>query len=83
MNVNIQTIQARFDDVLHGRVGREVIADWAKALREADDHKELTVVPETDRLRVWKAILFLEGVDLRDSPESYLHDDADISRERP
>lgn len=83
MNVSLKIIQSRFDDLVSGKIGREEVADWARNLREADDRRELTISPESDRSFVWKGILFLEGVDLRDSPNSYLHNEADIMRERP
>ena len=83
MDIDLHAIRSQFDVVLAGSVARETVSDWAKALREGNDRQELTITPESDRSRIWKAILFLEGVDMKDAPDSYLHNAQDISRERP
>ncbi len=83
MEVSKQAITAKFDEVLSESVSREAVSDWARVRREADDDGTLTLLPEAERSRLWDALLFLEGVDLKDSPTSYLHNEEDILRERP
>lgn len=83
MNVEKNLVQAHFDAILSGNATREAVSDWARELREAHDRNDLAISPEVDRPQLWKAILFLEGVDLRDAPDSYLHNEEDIRRERP
>jgi len=83
MKVNLTRIRSQFDAILMGTIEREQVADWARKLREASDREELAVKPESDWEVVWKAILFLEGVDLKDAPDSYLHNEEDILREKP
>jgi hypothetical protein len=83
MRIDSAMIRAQFDAVLAATVTRESVSDWARRLREADDREELLITPDCERQRLWKAILFLEGVDMKDAPDSYLHNDEDISRERP
>ncbi len=83
MNIDLATVRKMFQAVLDGSETREAVSDRAKALQEIDDRRELVVVPESDRKRLWKALTFLEGVDLKDGPDSYLHIDEDIVRECP
>ncbi|HUE72812.1 MAG TPA: hypothetical protein VMP01_18140 [Pirellulaceae bacterium] len=83
MNIDISQVRDKFAAVLNGSESREAVSKWARAIREADDRGELFATPAADRMRIWHAILFLEGVDLRDSPESYLHNEIDIRREQP
>ncbi len=83
MRTDLNEIRSRFDELLTGTVDRKSVSDWARDLRIAEDNRELIVTPEDDRARIWTAILFLEGVDSKDSPDSYLHNEEDIRRERP
>lgn len=57
--------------ILKGTISREEVADWAGFWVMAD---ELDV---EDAL-LWKLLKQAAGVDLKDSPVSYLHDEADI-----
>jgi hypothetical protein len=83
MELNLPTIRAKFDAILATTITRESASDWARELREASDRNELTISPSEEKRRLWKALLFLEGVDMKDAPNSYLHNEEDITRERP
>jgi hypothetical protein len=83
MELSLTAIRAKFDAVLAGTCTREAVSDWAREQRCADDHGELAITPELDRNRIWNALLFLEGVDLKDAPGSYSHNNDDVARERP
>ena len=83
MEVDLTTIQRKFDAILAASETRESVSNWARELREADDRQQLKIVPASDKQRLWNAILFLEGVDLKDAPDSYLHNEEDIIREKP
>ena len=83
MNLDLTTIRAQFDAVRAGRLSREQASAWARELREADDRKELTITPDSDRKRIWDALVFLEGYDLKTGPEEYLHNEEDLIANRP
>ena len=83
MNITINEIRLIFDKVLAGSISREDASRVAQSCRECSDKSELIVIPESDRSRVWDAITFLYGVDLKDAPDSYLHNAEDIRGERP
>jgi hypothetical protein len=83
MELNLTTIRTKFDEILSAMITRESVSDWARELREASDRNELTISPIEEKRRIWKALLFLEGVDMKDAPNSYLHNEEDITRERP
>ncbi len=52
---------------------RESISDWAATLRRAEEAELLSFDPPRARDRLWEAITYLEGVDLKDGPSTYLH----------
>lgn len=83
MNLKLSLVREQFDSLISGTASRERVSDWARSIREADDRDEVQLSSDEDGDRIWKAVLFLEGVDLKDSPETYLHNEADIQRERP
>lgn len=83
MNLDLTTIRAQFDAVRAGKLSREQASDWARELREADDRHEVTFTPEVDRKRIWEALVFLEGYDLRNGPDEYLHNEGDLTANRP
>lgn len=83
MNIDLVKVRQMFQAVLDETGSREAVSEKAKQYQQADDRRELVVTPEGDRDRVWKALIFLEGVDLKDGPDSYLHVKEDVVRERP
>ena len=83
MELSLVAIRSKFDEVLATVVTRESASDWARSLREASDRNELTILPLEEKRVIWKALIFLEGVDMKDAPDSYLHNKDDIIRERP
>ena len=83
MDIDLEMIRARFDDVLSGKCTREEASDWARQLRESNDARDLVVTPKSDWKRVWDAIGFLEGYDMKNSPNEYLFAEVDLIAERP
>ena len=78
MKISMQEMKSAFDDLLAERKSREEISNWARALREADDSSNLDYDPRDSQKKIWDAIIFLEGVDLKDGPNSYLHVEEDF-----
>ena len=83
MELDLKTIQARFDAVLSGECTREAASDWARQLRETDDRQELSITPESERKRIWDALVFLESYDMKNSPTEYLYATEDLTANRP
>lgn len=58
--------------VLNGQTTREEVSDWAGTYVYADDS-------EVEDDRVWDMLILLCGIDLKDSPETYLHSTDDLN----
>lgn len=78
MKIDLQTVRQMFEDVLSGRISREEADVWAYSLVKEDEAESLIYVPDSDRERIFAGIMYLYGVDLKDSPDSYLHSEDDI-----
>lgn len=57
--------------VLSGEMTREEASDWAESYVMCDD-------PEIDDDMVWDLLMIISGIDILDSPTSYLHSEEDI-----
>jgi len=73
MVLRVVDLQRAFDDLLSEARTREDISDWARSVRLENDAGRLTFEPAEMRDRLWRAVLYMEGVDLKDGPSSYLH----------
>ena len=73
MIVTIDTIKKMFADLESGTKSREFVAEFAAAAMKADDIGSLIMEPSADASRIWKAITYLSGVDIKESPDTYLH----------
>ena len=73
MTITRSDISAAFDDLSSGARTRESIAVWASSLLKADDDGSLVLQPASDRSALWEAVKYLVGVDLRHTPQEYLH----------
>lgn len=73
MQVTLLDIQMAFAELESGSKSYEQIADFASAAMRADDEGLLRMEPATEAARIWQAITYLSGVDLKESPGHYLH----------
>ena len=78
MTVSLSQISQAFDDLIAGAKSRETLAAWATALRQAEDARQLQYEPRGEESRIWNAILYLTGVDLKSSARDYLHNTNDF-----
>lgn len=78
MQVQLSDVQVAFDDLVGGGRSREEIAAWADSALRANDDEQLSFDPKEARDRIWRAITYLTGVDLKTSPTTYLHSTADF-----
>ena len=73
MQITLIEIREKFDQLINEDVPREAIADWAKKRQEAEDDDQLEYDPPSEENKIWRAITYLMGVDLKDTDGSYLH----------
>lgn len=78
MKVDVADIKRMLNEVLDMKISREDASNWALKLREAGDKKEIEYSPIEDERLIWDGLLFIEGIDIQDNPNSYLHNDHDI-----
>lgn len=73
MKVSLCEIEEKFNQLIHEKIPREDISAWAKKRQQAEDEDQLEYDPQDEEQRIWKAITYLIGVDLKDMDGSYLH----------
>lgn len=78
MTINVEMVKMITVQLLNKERSREQVAEWAFDLMKADDNNELEYEPMQDEELLWDSIDFLQGVDLKDTPNSYLHNEEDI-----
>ena len=78
MVVRAVEVTEQFDGLLSGLRSREDVEAWAEARRRAEDKGRLEYEPRADQARLWDAITYLSGVELRAGPGAYLHAPEDL-----
>ena len=68
----ISEIIKRLKLVLIGEMTREEVSDWASFYVMADN-------PNIGDGNVWDLLILLSGIDILDSPTTYLHNEEDIN----
>lgn len=81
MTITLEELKNIFSAVIRGDLSREEASDRAIELQQAADDNNLHYIPAEKEYLMWDAILFLLGVDLRSSPNEYLHNKTDIDLE--
>lgn len=79
MTITITDIQNAFDELETGAKTREEIAEFAVRAMKCDDQGVLKMEPLSESKRIWEAIKYLSGVDLREEPDTYLHSNQDFA----
>lgn len=67
----VSEIINRLDLVLTDGMTREEVSDWASYYVMADN-------PTIDDENVWELLKIISGIDILDSPKTYLHNEEDI-----
>ncbi len=80
MRISAGEVTSAFRDLMTGARSREEIAAWAAQVRAADDDEGIEYVPPKAETAIWDALEFLMGVDLKDGPTSYLHNESDFEQ---
>lgn len=68
----VSEIIKRLKLVLISEMTREEVSDWATSYVMADH-------PNIDDENVWDLLILLSGIDILDSPTTYLHNEEDIN----
>lgn len=78
MKIRIKDIKQVLRELLEDKISREEASLWAYNLRQEADDNKLIYSPEEDENIVWQSILFIEGIDLQNEPNVYLHNRKDL-----
>ncbi len=73
MHITLQDIEKAFEEIIAEKRTRESVALWASDLIKDDDLNQLDYIPSEQEPKIWEALSYLSGVDLKISPTSYLH----------
>jgi hypothetical protein len=71
-------VEEIFKCLLAKRISRETASEWAIQLINLSEEKKLNYSPQDLEVSIWEAIQFLQGVDIKDAPNIYLHNEDDI-----
>jgi len=83
MELTLPMIRSKFDELDQEKCSRESASEWARLLREMDDHKQLVMVPESERKLIWNALIFIESYDMKTGPNEYLYCREDLLANKP
>ena len=78
MEINLIDVFKVLENVINGSMSREDADRWAFAMKCESDNNSLTFVPAQDRQKIWSGVMFLYGIDSKESPTEYLHPSEDI-----
>jgi len=81
MLITIQDIHSKFDDLCQGRESRESVAEFARRAMSANDIGLLERSKDNNDV-IWRSILYLSGVDLKEYPGNYIHSLFDFEEAR-
>lgn len=73
MEISLEEVKKKFNELINETAPREKIDRWAYMLVQKDELKELKFVPAKDEKKIWEGITYLHGIDLEESPGEYLH----------
>ena len=71
MDISIDDITKAFGHLQQKSKTREEVSDWALCLMRAEDAGELRYKPFDQEAKIWKAIIWLTGIDLKTDSDSY------------
>ena len=78
MEIRIEDIKQVLEKLIDDKISREDASLWAYNLRQQADDNDLKYSPEENENILWQSILFIEGIDLQNEPNVYLHNRKDI-----
>lgn len=80
MEITLSDVRKVFQEVLDGNLTREAADRWAYGVIQKSDSGDLCVLPSADEQKIWSGVMYLYGVDSKESPDEYLHSLDDIRK---
>jgi hypothetical protein len=77
--LSLVEIRNAFDELLSETKTREELSHWASSLMKLQDDDLLVYEPVTDEDRIWNALVYLSGVDLKTDKATYTHAPEDFA----
>ena len=71
--ISLQDIQKIFIDIINGKVTLEEADSWAASKVQEEEEDTLLYSPIEDEDVIWEGIMYLNGIDLQETPGKYLH----------
>lgn len=81
MELTLLEINQLFNKLIELEFTREEADRWAFKRIQAFDSGVLQFLPQTDEEILWSAIQYLYGIDIKISPDEYMHSIDDIQEE--
>jgi len=81
MQVSANEVKEIFQQLINEKLSREEVAEWAFIRTQAYDNEQLEFFPPEEECRIWETLQYLEGVDLKENNDTYLHVDSDFFQE--
>lgn len=78
MEITLADVRRVFEAVLDGSLTREAADRWAYSIVQKSESGELFYLPPDDEKKIWSGVMYLYGVDSKESPNEYLHTTDDI-----
>ncbi|MCP5326640.1 MAG: hypothetical protein H7A09_10010 [Oceanospirillaceae bacterium] len=78
MEITLADLRRVFQEVLDGRLSREAADRWAYDVVKKSELGTLAFSPTEDEQKIWAGIMYLYGIDSKESPDEYLHSIDDI-----
>ncbi|MFC4653755.1 hypothetical protein ACFO3I_01825 [Rheinheimera marina] len=78
MKITLADVREVFQKVIEGNLSREAADRWAYEVVQKSELGSLVFYPMDDEKKIWSGIMYLYGIDSKESPNEYLHSLDDI-----
>lgn len=78
MEITLADVSRVFQKVLDGNLTREAADRWAYDVVRKSELGSLAFIPSEDEQKIWSGVMYLYGIDSKESPDEYLHSLDDI-----
>lgn len=78
MEITLADVREIFQKVLDGNLTREAADRWAYDVVQKSELGSLAFIPSEDEQKIWSGVMYLYGIDSKESLDEYLHSLDDI-----
>jgi hypothetical protein len=78
MTLTLNDVRKTFQNLLDGSMTRDEADRWAYECIQKHESNNLVFSPLDDKKKIWSGLMYLYGVDSKNSPNEYLHTLSDI-----